>query len=275
MMIDPNRENLSNQTRRHILQLTASIVTIGALGISSASATTPPTNSGDSKLRPDFGDHLTGVDGGYEDLRGEDQVTVEVGASGKYGGNLAFSPAAIWIDPGTTVIWEWTGEGGRHVIKTVDGPAMLDSHPGETNPNYTAGSTYEHTFTEDETGVTNYECTPHGSLGGKGAVAVGENVPTVGGKSTDETVDDAKNESEISSDDGTNESESSTELPEEEGNQTQTSDEEADNESESDEDDEGGTSSSVPGFGVITSITALGSVGYIIERRLMSDQSEK
>jgi halocyanin-like protein len=121
---------------------------------------------------PDFGD-VTDVDGGTEDLRGESEVTVEVGASGN-GGNLAFSPAGLWVDPGTTVIWEWTGEGGDHNVESVDGPAEFSSQlTGE------AGFTFEFEFTEEYAGITNYQCNPHASLGMLGAVAVGDDVPTV------------------------------------------------------------------------------------------------
>jgi len=123
-------------------------------------------------VQPDFTE-LEGIDGGIEDLRGESEVTVEVGASGN-GGNVAFSPAGIWIDPGTTVTWEWTGEGGDHNVVATDGPAPLESELiGE------AGATYEFEFTEDHAGITNYQCEPHASLGMLGAVAVGEDVPTV------------------------------------------------------------------------------------------------
>ncbi len=117
-------------------------------------------------------DYIDGVDGGEQDLRGQDEVTVEVGAAGN-GGDLAFSPAGIWIDPGTTVIWEWTGAGGEHNVVTVDGPADLDS-----DLTAEAGFTYEHEFTEDDEGITDYVCEPHDALDMKGAVAVGDDVPT-------------------------------------------------------------------------------------------------
>ena len=133
---------------------------------------------GGGTTKPKFS-YLQGVDGGYKDFRGQSEVTVKVGASGN-GGNVAFKPAGIWIDPGTTVIWEWTGEGGQHNVKTEDGPATLDSELQEA-----AGETYEYTFSEEEAGVTNYKCVPHAGLGMKGAVAVGEDVETitVGGSS--------------------------------------------------------------------------------------------
>ena len=123
---------------------------------------------------PDFGGYLDGIDGGYQDMRGSGEVTVEVGANGN-GGALAFAPAGIWVDPGTTVTWEWTGEGGGHNVISDGGPASLDSGA----PVAEAGSTYEHTFSEDEAGITNYYCSPHEALGMLGAVAVGSDIPTV------------------------------------------------------------------------------------------------
>jgi len=148
---------------------------IRTAGGSAAATTAVAASSGTAaaqEVQPDFTE-LEGVDGGIEDLRGEDEVTVEVGASGN-GGDVAFSPAGIWIDPGTTVIWEWTGNGGAHNVVATDGPAPLESElVGE------AGFTYEFEFTEDHAGITNYQCEPHAGLGMLGAVAVGEDVPTV------------------------------------------------------------------------------------------------
>jgi halocyanin-like protein len=146
---------------------------IRTAGGSAAATTAVAASSGTAAaqtVQPEFTE-LEGIDGGIEDLRGQDEVTVEVGASGN-GGNVAFAPAGIWIDPGTTVIWEWTGEGGDHNVATTDGPAPLDS------PLQADGS-YEFQFTEEHAGITNYQCEPHASLGMLGAVAVGEDVPTV------------------------------------------------------------------------------------------------
>jgi halocyanin-like protein len=126
---------------------------------------------GGGNAEPDFGGHLDGVDGGYQDMRGSSEVTVEVGASGN-GGNLAYAPAGIWIDSGTTVKWEWTGEGGGHNVVASEG-ASLDSGA----PVSESGVNYEFTF--ESGGITKYHCTPHESLGMLGAVAVGGEVPTV------------------------------------------------------------------------------------------------
>ncbi|ATW89613.1 halocyanin-like protein [Halohasta litchfieldiae] len=151
-------------SRRGFLRTTA-----GATAAAGAATATAGTAAAQSEMA-DFGE-VADVDGGTEDLRGESEVTVEVGASGN-GGNLAFSPAGIWVDPGTTVTWEWTGEGGDHNVAATDGPAELDSP-------LQADGTYEFEFTEDLAGITNYQCEPHAGLGMLGAVAVGDDVPTV------------------------------------------------------------------------------------------------
>ncbi|MFB6292774.1 MAG: halocyanin domain-containing protein [Halonotius sp.] len=158
-------------SRRGLLRTAA-----GASAAAGAATATAGTAAAQTK-KPNFGAYLRGVDGGYKDLRGKKKVTVKVGASGN-GGNLAFKPAGIWVDPGTTVVWEWTGEGGQHNVQTENGPASLDAPLQKKS-----GATYEFTFTKKHAGITNYYCAPHKTLGMKGAVAVGGDVETksVGG----------------------------------------------------------------------------------------------
>ena len=103
---------------------------------------------------------------GTHDYRGEDEVRVEVGA-GENG--LLFGPAAILIDPGATVVWEWTGAGGGHNVVASD--ETFDSG----DPVDDEGTTFEHTFDDAEEGDTfNYVCTPHEVVEMKGVVAVGD-----------------------------------------------------------------------------------------------------
>ena len=127
---------------------------------------------GEGETVPAFGSFLDDANGysedGIVDARGEDSVTVEVGA----GSGLAFDPPAIWISPGTTVTWEWTGEGGAHNVVANEGPAGLDS--GDP---VDSGS-YEYEVTDDDAGITTYYCSPHQSQGMKGGVAVGDDVET-------------------------------------------------------------------------------------------------
>ena len=108
---------------------------------------------------------------GTVDMTGEDEVTVEVGA-GDVG--LAFDPAAIHVDPGTTVVFEWTGEGGGHnVVEQETGERYGSERTDE------AGTTYEVTYETD--GISKYVCVPHVGNGMVGAVAVGsgDGVPDV------------------------------------------------------------------------------------------------
>mgnify|MGYP000654450639 CR=1 FL=1 len=102
-------------------------------------------------------------DGTVVDRTDADTATVTTGAEGN-GGNFGFAPPAMKVSPGTTVVWEWTGEGGAHnVVSKGDGP--LDSELVTED-----GSTYEHTF--EERGTYLYHCAPHQALGMRGAVVV-------------------------------------------------------------------------------------------------------
>ncbi len=102
-------------------------------------------------------------DGRTVDLTGRDRVPVVVGARGN-GGNLAYDPPAIQVDAGTTVVWEWNGQGGAHNVVAEDD--TFDSGTAEVS----SVATFEHTF--EETGVYRYFCTPHVRLGMVGAVTV-------------------------------------------------------------------------------------------------------
>lgn len=143
----------------------------GATGGTAAVAAGAGTATAQEK-KPDFGGWLEGVDGGFKDARGSKEVTVQVGAQGN-GGSFAFSPAGLWVDTGTTVKWEWTGQGGGHNVHATEGAdfqSEIFSEPGVH---------FQHTF--EEGGIVNYQCDPHAALGMKGAVAVGDDVPTKGG----------------------------------------------------------------------------------------------
>ncbi|PSQ07359.1 halocyanin domain-containing protein, partial [Halobacteriales archaeon QS_5_68_33] len=115
--------------------VTAAGATAAAAAMSAPAAAAEEENSSDGgdggdgggggKTVPAFGAFLGDAngyeEGAVEDARGQDAVTIEVGA----GGGFAFDPPAIWISPGTTVTWEWTGEGGAHNVVANDGPAGL------------------------------------------------------------------------------------------------------------------------------------------------------
>jgi halocyanin-like protein len=105
------------------------------------------------------------------DATGQDEVTITVGAQGN-GGNFGFDPAAVQVDPGTTVVWEWNGEGGQHNVVAEEGGDF------ESDLSAEAGFTFEQTFEEES--VLKYFCQPHRGLGMKGVVVVGS-MPDSGG----------------------------------------------------------------------------------------------
>ncbi|PSP68153.1 halocyanin domain-containing protein [Halobacteriales archaeon QS_1_69_70] len=102
-----------------------------------------------------------------QDHTGESAVTVAVGAGEN--GQL-FAPPAILVDPGTTVTWEWTGEGSGHTV--THEPTADDAEPAfESDQKEAAGETFQYTFEAE--GTFRYFCEPHRSVGMKGVVAVG------------------------------------------------------------------------------------------------------
>ncbi|MXR51551.1 halocyanin domain-containing protein [Halovenus sp. WSH3] len=100
------------------------------------------------------------------DETGSGSVTISVGA-GENG--LAFDPVAVFVDAGTEVTWEWTGNGGAHNVVSADSSAAsFDS--GEAVAEQ--GTTFSQTF--DSAGNQLYYCTPHQAAGMHGAVIVQE-----------------------------------------------------------------------------------------------------
>jgi serine/threonine-protein kinase len=108
----------------------------------------------------------SGYDGTIADYTGEDEVTVAVGA-GDVG--FAFDPAAVRIDAGTTVVWEWTGEGGAHNVESAEGSA---SEFSSGDPVDSDSETFEQTF--DAAGVELYLCSPHEANGMLGGIEIVE-----------------------------------------------------------------------------------------------------
>jgi halocyanin-like protein len=108
-------------------------------------------------------------EGTTADRRGQSAATVMVGTEGN-GGSNAFTPPAIHVDAGTTVLFEWTGDGFHNVVEETEGWRSGD-------PVGEAGVNYEHTF--EEAGIAKYYCDPHLQTGMKGAVVVGDDYPSV------------------------------------------------------------------------------------------------
>jgi len=107
----------------------------------------------------DYLSEANNYEGSAADETNSDSVSVDVGAGGQ---GIAFGPAAVRVSTGTTVTWEWTGNGGAHNVVAED--ETFDS--GSTQ----SDGTFEYTF--DEAGNYNYYCTPHKGSGMKGAIIV-------------------------------------------------------------------------------------------------------
>lgn len=145
-------------SRREFLRTSAGAVAAG--GVTAAAGT------GAAQSGQPFGGYLSNTsnfDGTVVDERGTSEVTIEVGASGN-NGDFAFAPPAVRVDPGTTIVWEWTGEGGQHNVVHEGGTF-------ESKLTAEAGHTFSQSF--QETGVVKYYCDPHEMLGMKGVVVVG------------------------------------------------------------------------------------------------------
>ncbi|MFC6838124.1 halocyanin domain-containing protein [Halomarina ordinaria] len=157
---------MTDTTRRRFLAATAGAMVAPGLLAGSATA-----QAGGAAV--DLAAWFANTEGVAEvtDARGQSRVEVTVGAAGN-GGAFAFAPAAVRVDPGTTVVWTWTGDGGSHNVVAKDGAFESEYYQS-------SGDTFETTL--DSTGVTRYACTPHESVGMRGAVVVGDVTVSLGG----------------------------------------------------------------------------------------------
>lgn len=125
----------------------------------------PPVGEGSPDNRHTDGESwMAGVANydGYAVHTGESAVTVRVGAPYE-DGNAGFEPAAVIVSTGTTVVWEWTGKGGRHGVAERNGAFQSDVTDQE-------GYTFEQTF--EASRVVRYSCPVHRDAGMKGSVLV-------------------------------------------------------------------------------------------------------
>jgi halocyanin-like protein len=156
----------SETTRRTFLR--------GAVGAGVAASTGFAGAAAAQDGGPDYGGWFTSdapggaVDNyqGTVDFTGQDQVEVIVGADGN-GGTFAFEPAAMRIDPGTTVTFSWVSNTHNVIVEEQPSGAGWAGH----EPIENEGFSFEHTFETE--GIYKYYCQPHLSLGMKGAVVVG------------------------------------------------------------------------------------------------------
>ena len=90
----------------------------------------------------------------------DDALVVFVGTGSE---GMGYAPRSVRIEAGSTLTWEWTGDGGIHDVVHVDG----EFRSAELHD---AGETYEYTF--EEPGEYAYYCTPHEHRDMKGGVDV-------------------------------------------------------------------------------------------------------
>lgn len=128
----------------------------GAVALAGCTGDDPPEE-------PEVNGWFNGVDNydGFEDYTDQSEVTVLVGS----GGGFEFEPPAITIAEGTTVIFEWTGEGGEHNVEHSD--TDWENPEGVIDEE---GHTWEREFTEP--GTHRYTCWPHDGVGMRGAIFV-------------------------------------------------------------------------------------------------------
>lgn len=164
-------------TRRHVLHAsTASLLAVVSLAGCSGNGDgngsddeTPTPEPGGPEERVDT--YLTDndanlYDGTIEDLTGESEVTVAVGAGDD---GLAYDPPAARIDVDTTVVWEWTGRGGRH---NINSEADIGSDFEYTSGDLIGEEGHTWSFTFEDTGVAVYYCQAHRSVGHHGGLIV-------------------------------------------------------------------------------------------------------
>jgi|APHM01.1.fsa_nt_gi halocyanin domain len=145
----------------------AGILSVGVAGCSGSSDSGSDSEGMSEDVEtldeePDYGDWFSDVpnyQGATVDKTGADEVTIQVGADD----GLVFSPAAVAVSSGTDVVFEWTGQGGSHNVKA-------DDESFDSGLESEQGFTFTETF--DEQGIYKYICSPHLSLGMKGAVTV-------------------------------------------------------------------------------------------------------
>ena len=136
-------------------------------GASVLAATAGCIGGEDAPTEPEYDDWFSNVPHfeGFEDYTDQDEVEVLVGAGER---GFLFDPPAITIAPGTTVVFEWTGEGGEHEVSETtefewrNPEGLLDVE----------GHVWEREFPEREAGTHLYECWPHVGSGMKGGIFV-------------------------------------------------------------------------------------------------------
>lgn len=155
-----------DMTRRSLLKRGAGAATAGAAGVAATG-----NAAAQGSLYGGYLSDTENFEGETADATGMSEVTIDVGAGTS---GLLFDPPAVVIDPGTTVRWNWTGNGGAHNVYHDDTLSSVEEqlfYSGE--PANDSGVLYEFTFESSNTGVYPYVCQPHRSLNMNGVIVVG------------------------------------------------------------------------------------------------------
>lgn len=151
--------------RRRFLTGIATAGVVAVAGCSGGGETT--TYEGETVDGPEeaasYLSNTSNFTGSAVDWTDRSEVTVEVGTQANAGYN-GFGPAAIAISTGTTVTWDWTGQGAPHNVVAEDG--SFNSGAAKIADDVT----FSHTF--EEAGTYRYYCNPHKTQGMKGVVVV-------------------------------------------------------------------------------------------------------
>ena len=151
-------------TRRNVLLASGVALTVGLAGCTGDDDNGDGNGNGNGN-GDSLEDHLADAnnyDGSFTDMTGEDEVTVTVTDAD---GN-SYDPAAIEIDPGTTVVWEWVDDGHSvtHEPLGEQDEELFDSDIQNT------GHEFDYTF--DDAGDYAIFCIPHRAQGHLGGVRV-------------------------------------------------------------------------------------------------------
>lgn len=108
---------------------------------------------GDPDIEP-WVPNSNGFNGDIADHRGENDVTIQVGAGPN---GHAFDPAVVMVNPGTTITWEWVeGSGAHYVVSRV----QVNNDP-DTIPDLIDDGTYSTSRTLNIPEMKRYACYNH------------------------------------------------------------------------------------------------------------------
>lgn len=149
----------SQLSRRHVL-LAAGAITGGLAGCLGEEGWDVDEDAPPEEQIRQF---LDGANGSDEIVDRTDASTVRIeNGRGEDVSGFAFSPAAVRISQGTTVVWEWV-DGSAHTVTHENGDAF------DSGREAGAGFEYERVF--DDPGLVLYICEPHQNVQ-RGAILV-------------------------------------------------------------------------------------------------------